>query len=106
MRRADTFEFTGLSRDRGWSPFLYAKELWKDPRFLTEDGRLLIDVAIEDKPGVLNYQSYDSRKEIGLVGLRNQVRACVRAWTCASVTDPRPYRLHPSTPHHSTPLSS
>jgi len=35
----------------------------------------LIQVAIEDQPGVYSINNYDSRREIGLVGLRNQVRA-------------------------------
>lgn len=34
-----------------------------------------LQVAIEDQPGIMFFKNYDSRKEIGLVGLRNQVRA-------------------------------
>ncbi len=72
----ERFEFTKSTEDWGFPCFLAEEDMRKEPSFLTADGRLVVDVTIEELPGFQKEAHYNSRKETGMVGLRNQGATC------------------------------
>lgn len=70
-------EYTLNSTDWGSPKFLTEEVLKKqNPSFMTADERILVDVSIQDLSGYRNLENYDSAKETGMVGLKNQGATC------------------------------
>ena len=71
-------EYTLDSTDWGSPKFLTEEALLRkrNPSFVTSDGRILVDVSIEDLSGYQYIDNYDSGKETGMVGLKNQGATC------------------------------
>ncbi|KAG9236553.1 ubiquitin carboxyl-terminal hydrolase-like protein [Amylocarpus encephaloides] len=78
--------FTKEEGDWGFTRFVELRKLWNNPyedtgRFLVENDHANITAyvrVVRDETGVLwhNLQNYDSKKETGFVGLKNQGATC------------------------------
>ncbi|TVY85149.1 Ubiquitin carboxyl-terminal hydrolase [Lachnellula suecica] len=78
--------FTKEEGDWGFTRFVESRRLWTVPfdssgRFLIEDDKANMTAyvrVVKDETGVLwhNFQNYDSKKETGFVGLKNQGATC------------------------------
>lgn len=76
LRDADTqHQFNARESDWGFTPFMPLRELYDPCRGYLVNDTIIVEAEVLVRR-VLDYWTYDSKKETGFVGLKNQGATC------------------------------